>query len=173
MKKRELKTSKENKSGVIKYVNEDTNEIRKFILILGCVALIAVILYFVTAKYLVKDRFQEKTNTIVEETISYDTVKGGSLFNRPYDEYYVLAYEKDNTDASYYAALVNNYSGDIKIYTMDLSLETNKQYTGEKGNSSATNASELSLVSPTLIFIKDGKISKYYEGKDDITDALK
>ena len=161
------------KTGVIKYANEDTNEIKKFALILVGVAVIAVLLYFVTAKYLVKDNFQSKDNTPASEDITYNAVKGGTLFNRPYDEYYVLAYDKSDETSPYYSVLTSLYDGETKLYTMDLSLDVNKQYIGEKGNAKATKPSELSIINPTLILIKDGKILKYYEGKDTIADILK
>ena len=173
MKKAKIIRQKGNKTGVIKYTNEDTNEIKKFILILCGVALLAIILYFVTAKYLVKDNFQSNEKTISTEEITFTTIKGGTLFNRPYDEYYVLAYDKKSEVSPYYNVLTTLYSGETKIYTMDLSLEVNKQYIGKIGNNKATKPSELSIVEPTLILIKDGKISKYYEGKEEITKILK
>lgn len=173
MKKAKINRQKDKNPGVIKYTNEDTNVVKKFALILVGVAVIAVILYFVTAKYLVKDNFQNEEETPVSEDITYTNVKGGTLFNRPYSEYYVLAYDKGSETAPYYSVLSNVYKGETKLYMMDLSLDINKQYVGDKGNESASNPSELSIVDPTLILIKDGKISKYYEGKDKITDVLK
>ena len=172
MKKAKIEQQKGIKQRVIKYANEDTNEIKKFALILIGVAVIAVLLYFVTAKYLVKDNFQKEEEKTTAEEITDTTVKGGTLFNRTYSEYYVLAYDKSSDTAPYYSVLTNLYKGSTKIYTMDLSLEVNKQYTGEKGNSKATKPSELSIVNPTLIHIKNGKIDKYIEGKDEITKTL-
>ena len=173
MKKAKNIDQKNEKKGIIKYTNEDTNEIKKFALILVCVAIIGVLLYFVTAKYLVKDNFQSKDNTQTSEEIGDISLKGGTLFNRPYDEYYVLCYGKESEEAPYYSVLTNLYSGETKLYTMNLSLKINEQYKGNEGNDKATKPSELSIVDPTLILIKNGKISKYYEGKDKITDILK
>lgn len=173
MRKAKIMRQKDKNPGVIKYANEDTGVVKKFAIILVCVAIIAVLLYFVTAKYLVKDNFQKQEDTPVSEDITYTTVKGGTLFNRPYSEYYVLAYDQKSDEAPYYSILTSVYKGEVKLYTMDLSLEINKQYVSTKGNDKATKPSELSIVNPTLILIKDGKISKYYEGKDNITAALK
>ena len=172
MKKSKIVNQKSTKTGVIKYANEDTNEIKKFIFILVGVAVIAVLLYFVTAKYLVKDNFQEEENTPATEEISYTSVKVGTLFNRPYDEYYVLCYDKSSETSPYYTVLATLYTGDTKLYIMDLSLDVNKQYVGTTGNDKATKPSELSIVNPTLMLIKDGKISKYYEGEEKITSVL-
>jgi len=171
MKRKSIK-NKEVKPSVIKDINEDTNEVKKLIFILLGVVLIALLLYFITAKYLVKDNFQSEEEATAEITITYDTVKAGNLFNRPYDEYYVFAYDSSSTSANYYSTLLNKYNGDTKIYYLDLSVEVNKQYVGETGNSKASNVSELSIVDPTLILIKNGSINEYYEGKTSIVNIL-
>lgn len=174
MKKIKKKTLKNDlKPGVIKYVNEDTNEIKKFVLILLGVALIAVILFFVTAKYIVKDRFQDNKSTVTSDTIDYSSIDAGTLFNRPYNEYYVIAYDTEAPEAAYINIVKSSVASKGKVYYMDLSIESNKKYVGETGNKNATNASELKLVNPTLIHIKSGKIANYYEGKDAINGFIK
>ena len=97
-----MKNSNNNKSQTIKYINEDTNQIKKFLLILASVAVIAALIYFVTAKYLVKDAFQEKEKDSIQETISYNTVTVGTMFNRPYKEYYVFLYDSTSENANQY-----------------------------------------------------------------------
>lgn len=173
MLKKRLKVDKQVKSEVIRDINEDTNQVKKFIIILVCVALIAGLLYFLTAKYLIKDNFQDETNTSSDVTIAYDNIRAGNLFNRPYDKYYVFAYDPTSTKSGYYAALLYNFAnGDDKIYFLDLSLEINKNYIGEKSNPKASDASELSLTDPTLILIEDGKIKKYYDDEESIIEVL-
>lgn len=160
---------KVNKQETIKYINEDTNQIKKFIFILVGVALIALLLYFVTAKFLVKDKFQKEVETKEETNITYDTLSIGNVFNRPYETYYIMAFDSTSLQANYYDALINNYTKD-KIYFLDLSLEVNKKYVKETSNPEASKPSELALKEPTLILIKDGKISKYF---DDIASIEK
>lgn len=173
MKKKNNKVNNKNvKQETIKYVNEDTDQIKKFILILIGVALVALLLYFVTAKFLVKDNFQEEDTPRSEATIEYDTVKVGNIFNRPYDEYYVFAYDSSSTKAGYYAT-ISSRSSKEKIYFLDLNLDINKKYVGEEGNKSASSAEEIVLKDPTLIKIKGGKIVEYYENIDDIVKTLK
>lgn len=172
LKKKKNKT-KTIKPELIKDVNDDTNQIKKFIFILAGVAIIAVILYFVTAKYLVKDSFQDSGEESTATVISYDTVNGGNVFNRPYTTYYVLAYDTESTRAGYLGTLASNFNTDgNKVYTMDLAKEINKKYIGETSNKKASVPSELSLTEPTLILIKNGKISKYYDNTDDIIKVL-
>ena len=171
MEKKKIKGNK--KPEVIKYVNEDTNQMKKFVFILIGVAIIALLLYFLTAKFLVKDAFQENNTENTSVTISYDTVKVGSVFNRPYDEYYVYAYDTTSNKANYYSTFTSKYTGELKIYTLDLSNEINKKYVSEKGNANATKPEELQLVEPTLIHIKNGSIAGYYEGVETIEKVLK
>ena len=171
MKKKKIKVQKNIKPGVIKYVNEDTNEIKKFIFILLGVALIALLLYFVTAKYLVKDNYQSEEKEISED-INYDTVMAGTLFNRNMEEYYVLCYDKSSKTSGLYDSLIEQGQMFYRILTMDLSLDVNKKYVSEEGNSKATKTSELSIVDPTLILIRDGKIAEYIEGEEAIIKKL-
>ena len=172
MKKKTITEKKNKKQEMIKYVNEDTNEVKKFIYILVGVALVAILLYFVSAKYLIKDRFQNK-DTDITESINYDDVNIGNVFNRPYDTYFILATDGENLDYPYLMALKQGYKGEEKIYNLDLSLDINKTHTGEVGNRNATNPSELILVNPTLIRINNGTIVGYYEGIEEIESILK
>lgn len=169
------KKEKEIKVSLIKDINEDTNQVKKLILILLLVAIVSYLLYFVTAKFLIKDDFQNEEST-TETVISYNEIKVGNVFNRPYDEYYVFAYESEDNKASYYNALLNNYASDEKnnkIYFLDLSLDINKTYLKEKSNKKATTASELSFNGPTLLKISKQKISGYYDSIKDIEAELK
>ena len=168
-----VKKTKKVKSDIISDTNEDTDTIRKFIIILVGVALVTLGLYFLSSKYLIKDGVIKEKEP-VEEQISYDTILGGNIFNRSEGDYYVLAYDPDSLKASYYAAILNKFDKkDSKIYYMNLSLEANKQYVKEEGNKSATKPSELAIKEPTLIKIKDGKIEKYLENVEDIEKELK
>ncbi len=168
------KQTKKVNNDVIRDINEDTNTIKKFIYILIGVAIVTVCLYFISSKLLVKDGVDDTDDTNVEETISYDTVLGGNVFNRPEDEYYVLAYDSSSLKASYYAVLISTFDKTKgNIYFMNLDLETNKQYIKEPTNTKPTKPSELALKEPTLIKIKDGKVDKYLENLEDIEKELK
>ncbi len=169
------KKTEKKEQELIKDINEETNQVKKLLIIIISLAIIAGLLYFVSAKYLVKDNFQNKDdNNSKEESIAYDRVDVGNVFNRPYDEYYVLAYEPSSLKASIYASYMDNFKKEnSKIYYLNLSLDVNKKYVGEETNKNATKASELVLKEPTLIKIKNGKIQKYLEDLDSIDAELK
>lgn len=166
-----MKRNKKNKEAkLIKSINEDTNQVGKFFLILFGLIIIVGLLYVLTSKNL-NDNSVESTET----TISYTTVNVGNVFNRPYDNYYVLAYDLQNDENSLYS-ISNNYmneSGSKKLYTLDLGLKVNQKYVKEVSNKNATKPNELSLTNPTLIEIENGKIIKYYDTVESIQNVLK
>ena len=158
---------------VMKPEDDSVDQVKKFVIILFGVALICFFAYLFTAKFLVKDETSTKSNGDVN--IEYTNVSVGNIFNRPYDNYYILALDESDSKSSYYLNLAQTYSSDSKnkkLYNLDLSVKVNKQYVG-KGNRNAKNVSEISLKSPTLIEISNGKITNYYDTKDTITNALK
>lgn len=157
---------------VIKDTNEDTATIIKFIFILVGVSLVTVLLYFASTNYIIKDGVeQEEQEQSVE--ISYNSINVGNVFNRPYDMYYVLAYDQESLKASYYSALVETFDvKDSKIYFLDLSKDINKKYVGEEVNMSASKPSELVLKEPTLIKIEGGKISKIFTDLTEIENEI-
>ena len=169
------KKEKNLKVNIMKDTSEETEQIKRFILLLVSIGIIGFLMYFVTAKFIIKDEFQNKTET-TETTIYYDQVKVGNVFNRPYDEYYVMAFESEDNNAVYYSALMNAYAGkekSIKIYYLNLSVEMNKQYVKETSNSKATKPSELSFKGTTLMKISKGKIVAYYDDVAKIEEVLK
>lgn len=167
------KTNKTVEPGLIKNENEESRLIGKLIMILIGVAAVSLLLYFVTAKFLVKDDFQKEEEPRKEETIAYTEVNVGNVFNRPYDKYYVFAYDPSSLKASLYASWMANVDKDTKIYFLNLSKEINKSVIGKQSNKNATNSSELSLKEPTLIQISKGKISAYIEDESEIEAKLK
>lgn len=159
-------------STVIKDINEDTNQIKKFIIILFGVALVSILIYFVATKILTNNDSSNNENT--EATITYTNVMIGNVFNRPYDEYYVFAYDPDSLQASLYASYLNNFDKEKgKIYFLDLSLEVNKKAVSDSSNKTAKNPNELKIKEPTLIKIKKGTIDKYLDSIEEIETELK
>ena len=171
-KNREASIKEEKK--LIKQTNEDTNMVRKFFLILIGVILISVLIYFLTTKTLSDS---SKTNTeSTNASITYDTINVGNIFNRPYEEYYVMAYDFNGENAGDYTNAVLTYKNEstsIKIYSLDLSLKQNNSHVGDKSNKTAKTAEEIMFNGPTLIKIKDGKIKNYYDSQDAILEVLK
>lgn len=170
-------SKKRNKSQ--KYYTEEQQEIRKFIIIILVLSIVVGLIYILTDKF-VDSNVDEN---YVKGEINYDVTSIGSLLNRPYDNYYVIIYDKDNTNAVYYSNLISKYIDEnqasedyAKIYYVDLSNNLNKKYynvgNDNVSNPSAKSINELDLGDLTLIKVSNGSIVEYYEDASVIENIL-
>ena len=104
MKKNEKKLYKSNKN-----VSDADYDIKKFLIILTILIVVVVGLYFLS-NAIVNKRDNKESNVNTNITISYDTLNVGMIFNRPYDEYYVIAYDSTIDDAIVCSTLITNYT---------------------------------------------------------------
>jgi len=162
-------------------ISEDENEIKAFIIIVIVIAVLIGVIYGLTELFK-KDESKETSN-IVTGSINYDKISVGTLLNRPYEEYYVLAYSQDDSKAVLYSTILTKYMQNskdkdyIKIYYLDLNSQLNKEYYDKnndgKSNAKAKEIEDLDFGDLTLIKIKKGQIKKYIEDFDTIKDLLK
>lgn len=153
MKNQRLKT--------VKYESEDTKEIKNLVFIILGILVVIIGLYFLTTKALSK-----KDDTSEEAAFNYSIATVGTMFNRPYEEYYVFLYSSTSDSASQYSALISNYSSKEdakKVYTVDLSKNKDDKYLSETSNHNPANPSEVKIKDSALVLIKNGKVVKYYE----------
>ena len=159
----------------VKYQTEESQEIKKFILVLLVIIVLIVGVYFLS-KLFVKSNVAELTYQTGE--VSTNTAIVGTILNNPEKEYYVLAYDSTGINASAYITYANYYEDEqkdaIKIYYLDLNNGFNKPYyVTENSNPKATKISELKMLDGTLLKIKNGKITEYTEGLEKIANKLK
>jgi len=188
MKKNDSKKSRENQVIMeekkikwlkIKDTTEDENEIKAFIIIIAVIAILVGAIYGLT-ELLKKDEVAADNTSIGE--INYDIVSVGTLLNRPYDEYYVLVYNSDDSKAMLYTALLNRYIQNtndkdyVKIYHCDLKNKLNSNYynvnNDNKSNANVTKTEEFDFSDLTLIKVNNGKITKYIEKYEKIKEIL-
>ncbi|MGN1342861.1 MAG: hypothetical protein ACI4VL_06720, partial [Bacilli bacterium] len=83
---------KKNNINKVKNKNTDTidNEIVRFIIIFFIIAVVVIGLYFLSKSIVDKRNSDNNTTETIE--IAYDKLNVGMIFNRPYDEYYVMIY---------------------------------------------------------------------------------
>lgn len=164
---------KENK----KYVTEEQKEIQKFLLVLLGLVIIIIGIYFFTRVFVTKDLFKENERDYQVGAINYDLAIVGNMLSKPYNEYYVMAFSNEDTQATYYNTLVSKYLSEkkdkaLKVYYLDLSDALNKKYVSEDGNSSTLSKNfsldDLKLGEITLMYVKDGKLSKIITDIDAI-----
>lgn len=150
------------------YQSEDTSEIRNLIIITLVIALIATGLYFLTEKVLNK---KENENT-TEVTFNYDEATIGTIFNRPYDEYYVFIYKSDDDNAATYNNIVKTYRAKDdakKLYYIDLKDGLNKIAEADTTNKKPTKSEDVKVNGSVLYLIKNGKVtSAYTENYDKV-----
>jgi len=159
--------------------SEDENTVKKFIIITIVIAIIIGGLYAFTE--LIKKE-EEKVDEVKSGEIAYDVVTVGTILNRPYDTYYVLIYNFDDTNAVKYSSILTNYmrfsNNDdyIKAYYCDLSNSLNSKYYNVHGdnstNKNAKTVEEFNFGDLTLLQIKNGKIVKYIEDYETIKKEL-
>lgn len=156
----------------IKVTNEETKEVKTLIIITLVIIVISVGLYFLTDTSLNKKKTSEERP---EATISYSEIIIGTMFSRPYSEYYVLAYKDDNENAKELDSLFTKYEENkdsLKIYYIDLANKFNESALSDKSNKNPEKATDVKIKDQALILIKNGKVSKYYEKISDIKKAL-
>ena len=109
--------------------------------------------------------FTKKNSKI--ESINYDMVMVGTMFNKSDEEYLVLAYDTTSDAEMLYAYLKDSYEGSKKLYVLDLSSGFNKAYIGD--NTVISNdITKLKLSGPTLLVIKGDKIVSSYKTEKEI-----
>lgn len=172
-----IKNQKTIKNIKVNENSEDENVVKKLIIITIVIAFIMGIVYIATE--FVKDE-PEKNEEAVAGEINYDKVAVGTILNRPYDEYYVLVYNAEDTNAVLYSTILTKYmqkEDSLKIYFCDLNNKLNSSYynigSDNISNPKATTIEEFDFSDLTLIKVNNKKITKYVEKLEDIKEILK
>ena len=185
--KKEIKNKKKHKKQE-KYIsskdsfmeqNEDlANLIKILIVIILLVGIVYVVVAFLNGEFK-SDKDNADDEDTIEVSIQNEKILASSTFNKVDKEYYVLFYDGSNEWAAYYSMIYENYksldSEDVvPMFWVDLNDKLNADVVvskDEKTNPDAQKYSELKVSSPTLIYIKNGKKVKYYEG-DRVEDKI-
>ena len=179
-KEKNSKITKKMKNIRVGNTNEDTNEVKAFIIIIVIIAILVCVIYGLTELFKKNPNVE---NNVTTGSIDYNKVSVGTILNRPYNEYYVLAYSSEDSKAVLYSTLLTKYMQEseskdyVKIYYCDLSNSLNKNYYNKNNNgtsnSSPKSIDEFNFGNLTLIKVKNGKINKYIEDYNVIKELLK
>ena len=172
-KKSELKIKNDNKQTKSKFW-DNSNELKKLVAIFVVVVVIFAIFYVLTVVINNNKSSQPKENNSVA-VIQYDEILVGEILNQNQDAYYVLATEEDDNNISQYQSYIDNYKSNensLKVYEVNLSSVFNKKYMSEDSDFDFNQLSEIKFSTATLLKIEDGKLTEYYEGKEEITEYL-
>lgn len=175
------------KKQILKNIQKDKNDNKKiderdnyfkFITTLAILLLIFILAYFLIGLFYTKEiKFKSDDNEAKEEVyIDNDTMLLGQLFDKSDDEYYVLIYDTTSKESlvSTWISIYEGKTDAIKLYKVDSSKKFNAEYiVKENSNKNAKTLSDLKVISPTLIKIKNKSIIEYVEGEDEIINILK
>lgn len=170
------KVDKKKRMKPVRYVSEETRELRKFIIILLSIIAIVIVVYGIS-KVLIKDKDETTGNDVTAGVVDYDIVSIGTMLNRNIDEYYVMIYDANDSNAVLYSSMINKYISKEKakkIFFCDLGNKLNSEYYAKDkdSNPKAKSINELALKELTLIKVKNGKIVKYIEDVDTMKKEL-
>lgn len=169
MKKAKLKKQPEQK---IKNKQEDFS-------IKSLVIAIVIICLILGGFYLLTDRIVK--NTKDETAPTKEVVNVRKLNDIDYSDvekmvtknYYLLFDEADDKENEQYDLYINSLKYNnfpLEFYYIDLSKDENKDILGDK--ESLKDLDEIKVKETTLVYVKDGKISKTYVGSKEIIKHL-
>ena len=161
-------------------VDHDNSAVTTFIIALIVIAVLVGGLYYVNAKYVTKDKYQDDNTTTTTTEPSYDAtvILADDALKQKETEYMVVFVDKSKDDSNYITSLISGYKGDSKIYTVDLSNKMNSEYYAKDGNVNdvlSTSIEELKknkVSNPTLIKVKKGKITEIVRDTKSIYTAI-
>ena len=161
-------------------VDHDNSTVVTFIIALIVICVLVGGLYYVNAKYVTKDKYQDDNTTTTTTEPSYDAtvILADDALKQKETEYMVVFVDKSKDDSSYITSLISGYKGDSKIYTVDLSNKMNKDYYNESSlrnlpmPTTIEGLKECKVINPTLIKVKKGKIVELTDDKEKIYTAI-
>ena len=154
--------------------NEGIN-VRTFMYItLGVVGFVFLMFAFTKIKTGEWNLFTKSNGIKYSSEVQTTKILCGSILNREDSEYYVLAFEMQEDNASLYESVVERYKGGhdtLPLYKVDFSNSRNNLCKGD--SLSLTNdVTSLKLVVPTLIRVRNGQIVENYTSYDSIKNVL-
>ena len=150
--------------------SELSTDARKVIIIVACVAVLLIAMYFLTTRILEK---QNNDTEVTELPIQYDQILAGSSFNQQQEEYLVIYYDASDEYSSL-PSLVSSYQSgdhDIKLYIVDLSDVMNAKYLTE-GDVVTDSPSSLRVKDPTVLRFRNQEVSEVITDMNEITSLL-
>ena len=173
-----LKNMKKERKLRNSYVEDNENIITRFVGTIFGVLIVLVISYLLIGIFVTKTiKFGKDKEEVTVATTDKSTILIGNTFNQKEEEYLVVIYDMNNKTDKTIETWLTYYSGkhtDITIYKVDSKNKMNSKYIVDSdSNKEAKEVSELRVIDPTIIRIKNGSISEYIEGESSVKEMLK
>ena len=157
---------------------EDGNYVNRFVFTIFILLIVFIIGYLLVGIFINKTiTFGKKDKEEKEEvTIDNNTILAGQIFDQANDEYYVLVYDKSDTNdmLGKWKNTYTNKENALTVYEVDSKEKLNSNYIVDKeSNNNPTGYSDLRIKSPTLIRIKDKQVAEYIECEEEIKTIFK
>ena len=148
------------------------NEISKLFNIFTGVSILFIVFYLITSVV------TKKPEVVQQEVvdIQYEEILVGTLLDQKESSYYVLATLEDDLSNNLLELYTTKYSekeGALPVYKINLNSVFNKTFISDTSKLNITNIEEIKFSKPTLLLIKDKKITSVYETSDKIISQLK
>ena len=152
--------------------NEDTFKFKNLIAWIIVIIIVLVGFYFIT-NYVI-DHKQDDTQQ-QESVIQTEKIIFGQIFDRKYNEYYVLAYKENSNLKGIYNRYISKYNkkdNHLNVFMINMDEAFNQKFISDKSNI-VNDIKQLKISDETLFKIKDGKIEDYKSGSTEINSYLK
>lgn len=159
-------------------IKEEKDSYFKFITTLAILLIVFIVSYFVIGLFYTKEIDLKKKDKETKDDINIDnnTIMLGQLFDQAKDEYYVLIYDvsDDKSSIPNWKSTYESKDDALSVFIVDSSKKFNSQYiVKENSNKNVTSISDLKVISPTLIKIRNKAVIEYIEGEDNIINVFK
>lgn len=148
------------------YLNETNNEnYQEFFKFLG---ILVTIIAFIGLIFLIFKTKEFLSNKPKKEVIQYEKILAKDSFKQSENNYYVLFYNILKDEDKKIQNMVSKYQEQkrLKLYIVDTSLVLNKDYVANEHPSIKTTIDKLKVTENTLIEIRDGQVSNFYNGEE-------
>lgn len=169
---------KKNKRKLYNTSSGEMSDINNVLKVLGGVVAFFLVVYFGYGILSGEITFGKKEEAKEEAVIQDVEILAGTTFAREKEEYMVLYYDQGDKNLTLFNTLYARYNEEtehVKVYTVDLGNKFNESYLAKEGetvNTNPTNIEELKISGPTLIRIKDKKVTNYIMGVNNIKNYI-
>lgn len=141
-------------------------------IIIGVIVLLVIIfVYFLSGVFITNEYGNKSGTTTTTKKDFNNQIMAGNTFNQTDSKYMVIFLSNDSSDELKDA--VNSYSGDTKLYTVNLSYAVNNYVRAKKDNKTPSDSSDLKIKDIALITIDNNVVTSYITNEDVIIDEIK
>ena len=170
LKRKQAKRDGKNVKEIQKKNNDKPLSTKSFITLIIVILVCFAILYILTGVFVTKEiKWFNKSNKTTEEVAEItNKILASDSLKQSEDKYYVYFYNVKEEDSEVKSSVSRIRE---KVYRVNLKDDFNSNYVGTPSGV-VEDINNLKVESPTVIKVENGKISAFYNGKEEIKIAL-